>query len=105
MRYIAIAFVAALVAMPVSAQQAVDQAAAAQIETGATAAPAPSADVPATVAPAQRQLERLEVVQPRFNDASNIDMAMAAQVDTRTRNILAVIGAVVVVLAVIAFVT
>jgi len=105
MSFIAIAFVAVLVAVPVPAQQAAAPVAPAQTETGATAAPVPSADVPATVAPAQRQLERLDVVQPSFDDARNVDLAMATQIDTRTRNILEVIGAVVVVLAVIAFVT
>jgi hypothetical protein len=115
MRFIAIAFVAALAAIPVSAQQA----ATAQVETGAAAVPAsvaapaavPAGVAPAatgaaapSVAPAARHPAGLEVVQPRFSDASSVDLAMGAQVDTRTRNILAVIGAVVVVLALLSFV-
>jgi hypothetical protein len=103
MRSIAIAIVAALVAAPaLSAQQAADQVPATQIEVQSTAPAAPAA-VPAAVAPAQSHLADMEVVQPRFNDARDSDVA-AAQVDNRTRNILAVVGAVVVVLALLAFI-
>jgi hypothetical protein len=105
MRSIAIAFVAALVAAPaLSAQQAADQAPAAQTEVRAPAAPVAPAAVPATVAPPQSHLADMEVVQPRFSEASDTDMAVT-QVDNRTRNLLAIVGVVVIVIALVAFLT
>jgi hypothetical protein len=104
MRFIVIAFVAAFAATPASAQQAGHQAPAAQVETGAAAVQAAPAVAPSAVAPAQRHMAGPEVVQPRFNDERVADTGSAAQVDPRTRNILAIIGAVVVVLALLAFI-
>jgi Mn2+/Fe2+ NRAMP family transporter len=102
MRSIAIAFVAALVAAPaVSAQQAVEQVPVEQTETRAEAA-APVTAVPATVAPTSGGFSGVETVSPNFDGAN--DAAAAAQVDNRTRNILAIVGAVVIVLALLAFI-
>jgi hypothetical protein len=101
MRSIAMAFVAALVAAPaLSAQQATEIAPAQQVEAAAAADVAAPAAA-ATVAPVSNGLSDLQTVRP--NLAPSDAAAESAQVDTRTRNILAVVGAVVIVLALLAF--
>jgi hypothetical protein len=102
MRPLVFAFVAALVVAPgVSAQQAVDQPAAQQEAVTTTEAVSETA-VPSTVKAPANGLSDLETVQPSFevNEASEVSQS----VDNRTRNILAIVGAVVIVLALIAFV-
>jgi hypothetical protein len=102
MRPLVFAFVAALAAAPgVSAQQAVDQPAAQQEAVTTTEAVSETA-APSTVKAPANGLSDLETVQPSFevNEASEVSQS----VDNRTRNILAIVGAVVIVLALIAFV-
>lgn len=102
MRPVVIAFAAFIAAAPaVSAQQAADQPAA-QPEAATTESVTSTATPAAVQAPADG-LSDLPVVQPSFETSEARDSGQA--VDNRTRNILAVVGAVVIVVALLSFIS